>query len=363
MTYSVSSKNKRRKTTVVSVGDVKIGGTNPIVVQAMAKTGVKDIRALIREIKDLVKAGARIVRLAIPDEKSARAIKEIKRKATVPLIADIHFNAKLAERAIENGIDGIRLNPGNMRKHQDWERLAEICRERNIPIRVGVNSGSVSKEYLKKYPLPQAMVENALHYIKVLEKKSFTQIKISLKASSIADTVEAYRLMAKATSYPFHLGITASGPYFPGTIKSSIGLGILLYEGLGDTIRVSLTTPSVLEVDTAYEVLSYLGLNNNRPEIISCPTCGRCEINLIRVVAEVEKRIKKMGTVPLGTVPNFFKIAIMGCPVNGPGEAKEADIGLACGKKKAVLFKHGKVIKTVSHDKMVDALFKGIQCF
>jgi len=354
MTYSASSKSKRRKTTVVSVGDVKIGGTNPIVVQAMAKTGVKDIRALIREIKGLVKAGARIVRLAIPDEKSAGAIKEIKRKIAVPLIADIHFNAKLAERAIENGIDGIRLNPGNMRKHQDWERLAEICRERNIPIRVGVNSGSVSKEYLKKYPLPQAMVENALHYIKVLEKKSFTQIKISLKASSIADTVEAYRLMAKATSYPFHLGITASGPYFPGTIKSSIGLGILLYEGLGDTIRVSLTTPSVLEVGTAYEVLSYLGLNNHHgPEIISCPTCGRCEINLIRVVAEVEKRI--------ASIREPLKIAIMGCPVNGPGEAKEADIGLACGKKKAVLFKHGRVIKTVSHDKMVDALFKLIR--
>ena len=349
----------RRKTTVVSVGDVKIGGANPIVVQAMAKSPIKGtVRGLspvVKEIKGLVKAGARIVRLAIPDEKSAGAIKEIKRKTTVPLIADIHFNAKLAERAIENGIDSIRLNPGNMRKHQDWERLAEICRERNIPIRVGVNSGSVSKEYLKKYPLPQAMVENALHYIKILEKKSFTQIKISLKASSIADTVEAYRLMAKATSYPFHLGITASGPYFPGTIKSSIGLGILLYEGLGDTIRVSLTTPSVLEVDTAYEVLSYLGLNNNRPEIISCPTCGRCEINLIRVVAEVEKRI--------ASIKQPIKIAIMGCPVNGPGEAKEADIGLACGKKKAVLFKHGKIIKTVRLDKMVDALFKEIQCF
>jgi len=349
MIYSASSKNKRRKTTVISVGDVKIGGRNPIVVQAMAKTRTKDIRTVIKEIDSLAKAGARIVRLAIPDEKTAKAIKQIKKQAKVPLIADIHFNAKLAERAIENGIDGIRLNPGNIRKGRDWERLAEICRERNIPIRVGVNSGSVSKEYLKKYPLPQAMVENALHYINILEKKLFMQIKISLKASTIAETVEAYRLMAKATSYPFHLGITAAGPYFPGTIKSSIGLGILLSEGLGDTIRVSLTAKALKEVETAYEILSSLGLDNHRPEVISCPTCGRCEIDLEKVVRDVEKRLK--------SIKQPLKIAIMGCPVNGPGEAKEADIGLACGKGKAVLFKHGRVIKTVNQDKMVKELF------
>ena len=359
----------RRKTRVISVGGVKIGGKNPIVVQAMAKTPVKDIRGLIREIRDLKKAGAQIVRVAVPDCESAGAIKEIKKMESrdainciPPIIADVHFNAKLAERAIENGVDGIRLNPGNIRKDKDWERLGDICRERNIPVRVGVNSGSVSKEYLKKYSLPRAMVENALHYIKILEKKHLTQIKISLKASTIPETVEAYRIMAKRTSYPFHLGITAAGPYFSGKIKSGIGLGILLYEGLGDTIRVSLTAPAVLEVSAAYEILSYLGISQRRgPEIISCPACGRCEVNLIKVVGEVERKMA------YGKIKQPIKIAIMGCAVNGPGEAREADIGLACGKKKAVLFKHGKVVKTVRHENMVSVLIeelrKGQNCF
>jgi (E)-4-hydroxy-3-methylbut-2-enyl-diphosphate synthase len=327
----------RRKASVISVGGVKIGGANPVVVQAMAKSGIKNIRA-------------KIVRVAVPDEESAKALKELKKIAALPIIADIHFNAKLAESAIKNGVDGIRLNPGNIRKDKDWERLGEICRDRNVPIRVGVNSGSVSGEYLKKYPLPQAMVENALHFINLLEKKSFTRIKISLKASSILDTIAAYRLMAESTSYPFHLGITAAGPFFSGIIKSSAGIGILLSEGIGDTIRVSLTDKSLKEVETAYEILAALGLDSRKPEIISCPTCGRCEIDLKRIVGEVEKRLK--------SVSQPVKIAIMGCPVNGPGEAREADIGLACGKSKAVLFKRGRVIKTVAHDKMVAALFE-----
>ena len=342
----------RRKTKVISVGGVKIGGDNPMVVQAMAKTEATNIRGIIREINSLEKAGAKIVRLAIPDEESARALREIKKEVAVPLIADIHFQARLGEMAIENGADGIRLNPGNIRRESDWERLARICRERDIPIRVGVNSGSIAREY-RRYPLPQAMVENALHYIKILEKNSFNLIKISLKASSIRETIEAYGLMARHSPYPFHLGITASGPFHPGMIKSSIGLGILLSQGLGDTLRVSLTAPALKEVQIAYEILSFLGLSSQGPELISCPTCGRCQVDLKKIVREAEKKLKHIKS-PL-------KIAIMGCPVNGPGEAREADIGLACGKGKAILFKHGRAIRTVSQDKMVSTLFKEIE--
>lgn len=342
----------RRKTSVVSVGGVKIGGGNPVVVQGMAKSGIKDFYKLIKEINNLADAGAKIVRIAVPDVETARSIKEIKRESVIPMIADIHFNARLGELSIENGIDGIRLNPGNITKEGDWERLADICKERGIPIRVGVNSGSVCREYLERFSLPEAMVENALYFIRILEKRSFHQIKISLKASSIRDTLSAYRLMAKLVSYPFHLGITASGPVFSGTIRSSIGLGILLYEGIGDTIRVSLTTSSIREIEVAYEILSSLGINNQNPEIISCPACSRCEIDLEKIVNEVDKKLK--------SIRGPMKIAVMGCPVNGPGEAKEADIGLACGKSKAVLFKHGKVVKSVTHDKMIEALFEEI---
>lgn len=342
----------RRKTIVISVGNVKIGGKNPIVVQAMAKSNIKDVRHAVKEIKSLKDAGARIVRIAVPDEESAKAIKEIKKNVSPPLIADIHFRAQIAETAIESGIDAIRLNPGNIRKKNDWERIAHICRDRSIPIRVGVNSGSVSKDYLKKYPLAQAMVENALRYINILEKNSFGLIKISLKASSILDTIDAYRMMAKVSQYPFHLGVTAAGPLFPGLIKSSIGIGILLSEGIGDTIRVSMTSASIKEVEAGYGILSSLGLDSHRPEIISCPACGRCEINLEKVVNEVEKKVC--------LIRKPLKIAIMGCPVNGPGEAKEADIGLACGRGKAVLFKHGRAIKTISSDEMLQALISEI---
>lgn len=343
----------RRKTCVISVGKVKIGGHNPIVVQAMAKTKPNRLCQLIKEINALNEAGAKIVRLAIPDEASARAIREIKKEVKVPLIADIHFQAHLAELSAANGVDGLRLNPGNIRRESDWERLAPLCRDRDIPIRVGVNSGSVAREYRKKYPVARAMVENALHYIRVLEKKSFYKIKISLKSSSLWETVEAYRLMAGKTSYPFHLGITASGPLEPGLIKSSMGIGILLAEGLGDTIRVSLTAAAVKEVEAAYEILSFLGLNSRGPELISCPTCGRCQVNLRKIVKTVEKKLKLINKP--------VKIAIMGCPVNGPGEARGADIGLACGKGKAVLFKHGRVIRSVSQDRMVSTLFKEIE--
>lgn len=345
----------RRKTKQVRVGDVIIGGGAPIVVQSMTKTDTRDTRATLLQIKRLEKAGCEIARLAIPDEQAAEAFGEMKKKAHIPLIADIHFDHRLALSCLEKGADGLRINPGNIGSKTKVREVVKSAKDRAVPIRIGVNSGSLEKEMLRKYgsATAEAMVESALQHVRILEDMDFTKIKISLKASDVIRTLCAYRILAEHVDYPFHAGITEAGSLIRGTVKSAVGLGLILREGLADTIRVSLTAPPQEEVRAGYLILSSLGLRSHGPNVITCPVCGRCEVDLFRIASRIEKQLASIETA--------LDVAVMGCAVNGPGEAKEADIGLACGRGVGVIFKKGKLLRRVEEARIVPEFVKEVR--
>ena len=343
----------RKKTRPVSVGPVTIGGDAPVVVQSMTCTDTRDVEATVAQIGRLTDAGCEVVRVAVPDEEAARAVASIKKRISIPLIADIHFNHRLALGAIRNGADCIRINPGNMEKDKVG-RIIDEAKARGISIRIGINSGSLEKDILTRHgsPTAAALVESALQNIRFFEEMDFHAIKLSVKASDVTAMIEANRALSQATDYPLHLGVTEAGSLVNSAIKSSIGMGILLNEGIGDTIRVSISGDPVTEVGVAYGILRALGIRKVGPDIVSCPTCGRCEIDLFRLVDEVEKRVAGMK--------EYFKIALMGCVVNGPGEAVEADIGIAGGRHMGLLFKKGQVVRKVREEELVDALMDEI---
>lgn len=348
---------KRRLSREVRVGDIKIGGENKITVQSMTTTDTRDINKTIEQIKELEYAGCDIVRVAVVDEVAAKAIKKIKKNISIPIIADIHFDHRLALLAIESGVDGVRINPGNIGSIEKVREVVKKCKERNIKIRIGVNGGSLEKHLLEKYgeATPEALVESALSHIKILEDLEFYNIVISLKSSDIHKTLRAYELISEKVDYPLHIGITESGSVKKGTIKSSIGVGALLLKGIGDTLRISLTGNPVEEVYVGKEILRSLGLLNDNIKVISCPTCGRCNIDLIDIVNKVEEQIEN--------VKKDITVAIMGCAVNGPGEAKEADIGIAGGKGEGLLFKKGQTIRKIKNDDLVEELINEIEKF
>jgi (E)-4-hydroxy-3-methylbut-2-enyl-diphosphate synthase len=345
----------RKKTRQIFVGAVPIGGGSPISVQSMSKTDTRDIKSTVKQIRSLAKAGCEIIRIAVPDIEAAHALGRIKESVPIPVIADIHFDWRLALEAIRQGIDGLRINPGNIGARWKVAEVVAAARDRKIPIRIGVNAGSLSKKILGKYghPSPEALVESAAEHIEILERLKFVNIKVSLKASNVPTTVDAYRIFSRRFRYPLHIGISEAGPSFTGIIKSSVGLGILLSEGIGDTVRVSLSADPLEEVRVAYEILKSLGLRKKGADIISCPTCGRCQIDIRGLAAKVESRLKN--------VDKPITVAVMGCIVNGPGEAREADIGIAGGKGMGLLFKKGKIVRRLAEKELLDALMKEIE--
>ena len=327
-----------------------------MVVQSMTNTETSDVSSTVEQIKSLECAGCEIIRVAVPDEEAAHALGKIKKSINIPLTADIHFHHKLALIALDQGVDGLRLNPGNIGSQERVREVARKAEDRRVPIRIGVNSGSLEKDLLEQYgsPTPEALVESALRHVRMLEDLNFGDIKISVKASGVEHTIEAYRLLSEKVDYPLHLGVTEAGTTLCGTIKSALGIGTLLREGIGDTIRVSLTADPIVEVKAAYEILASLGLRK-RPyvEIISCPTCGRTQIDLEGLVGRLEKR--------LAGIRYPLKVAVMGCVVNGPGEAKEADVGIAGGDGKGVIIREGQIIRTCKEDQLEDELVKEIE--
>lgn len=345
----------RRKTRKIFVGRVPIGAGSPISVQSMTKTDTRDVKSTVKQIRLLEKAGCEIIRIAVPDSDAAKVLGRISKSVSIPIIADIHFDWRLALESVKQGVDGLRINPGNIGAKWKVKEVVSACGSKNIPIRIGVNAGSLTKKLLSKYghPTPDALVEGAAEHVEILESLNFRNIKVSLKASNVSTTVEAYRLFSKKFRYPLHIGISEAGPSFTGIIKSSVGLGILLSEGIGDTIRVSLSADPVEEVRVAYEILKSLGLRIKGINIISCPTCGRCEIDIRGLAAKVETRLKDYDK-PL-------TVAVMGCVVNGPGEAREADIGIAGGKGTGLLFKKGKIIKRVKEKELLNVLMEEIK--
>ena len=345
-----------RKSIQIKLGDVKIGKGAPISIQSMTNTDTKDIKKTINQIKSLEKAGCEIIRVAVKDTDSAKAISKIKKAISIPLEADIHFDYRLALLAVENNVDGIRLNPGNIYKPTQVKEVIEICKKRKVPIRIGVNSGSLKDHKAKSQS--DSMVKSVLNYLKLFKKEKFNDIMISLKASDVSTTIDAYRKMAKYCNYPFHLGVTATGSGIDAIVKSSIGIGTLLAEGIGDTIRVSLTADPREEVLLAREILQALGIRRFHHEVISCPTCGRCQVNLENIVKQVKNKLYAKR-YPL-SAKQWLTIAIMGCEVNGPGEAKDADIGIAFGKKSGILFKKAKVIKKIKSEDTIKQLLKNI---
>ncbi|WP_423364657.1 flavodoxin-dependent (E)-4-hydroxy-3-methylbut-2-enyl-diphosphate synthase [Mycoplasma sp. P36-A1] len=347
----------RENTRPVMVKDIQIGGNNKIVIQSMTNTKTKDVVATIKQINCLKEAGCEIVRLAVLDEEDAYAIKKIKSRTDMPLVADIHFNYKLALICIENGIDKIRINPGNIGSHEKIKLVVEACKANNIPIRIGVNAGSLEKEILDiyQYPCAEAMVASAQKHVKILEDLDFYDIVISLKASNALLSIEAYELAAKSFNYPLHLGITEAGTKFAGTIKSVAGLAPLIYQGIGSTIRVSLSSNPVDEIPVAKELLKSFNLANNLPTLVSCPTCGRLQYKMFEIVDEIEQYL-------LNKKSNIH-VAVMGCGVNGPGEAKGADIGIAGGKDSCVLFKKGEIIKSIQQEDIIETLKNEIDEF
>lgn len=351
----VNDLSHRRKSRQIFVGNIPIGGNAPIAVQSMTNTDTRDIPSTINQIRYLQEAGCEIVRVAVPDETSAVALEKIRKAVRLPLIADIHFDYRLAISAIRAGVDGLRINPGNIGSRENIEKVINEARSYNVSIRIGVNSGSLSREIIRRYkrPRPEVMVASALEHIKVFEDLGFYDIKISLKSSNVLDTISAYELLSRKVDYPFHLGVTEAGTLISGTVKNAIGIGVLLIRGIGDTIRVSLSRDPVDEVKVAYEILRALDLRHRGPEIISCPTCGRCEIDLFSIIEKVEKSVQGIKAAP--------KIAIMGCVVNGPGEAKEADIGVAGGRGQGVFFKKGKIIKKLPERELADVLIKELK--
>ncbi|MCK5077174.1 MAG: flavodoxin-dependent (E)-4-hydroxy-3-methylbut-2-enyl-diphosphate synthase [Calditrichia bacterium] len=347
----------RKKTKTVNVGGIKIGGSEIVSVQSMTKTKTQDIDATVAQIRQLKAAGCDIVRSAVPDEEAALALKDIIPQINIPLVADIHFNYRLALIALEAGVNKIRINPGNIGKRERVEKVLKACKERNVPIRIGVNSGSIEKNILKKYGHPSAegMVESALYHVAICEEFGFNDIVISLKATDVQMMIEAYRLISSKIDYPLHLGVTEAGPGNIGMIKSAVGIGTLLAEGIGDTIRVSLTSDPADEIKAGLEILKSLNMREAGIKLVSCPTCGRIQTNMIPIVNEVQERIQ-------GINKNLV-VAIMGCAVNGPGEAREADLGIACGKDEGLFFKKGESIGKVSSDKIVDRIMEEIEKF
>ena len=341
---------ERINTRPIKVGNVQIGGQNKVVIQSMTNTKTKDIKETVNQILELEKAGCEIIRVACLDLEDAKAIEKIKKQIHIPIVADIHFDYKIALEAIKSEVDKIRINPGNIGKKENVKKVVEACRKKNIPIRIGVNGGSLEKDLLEKYgkPTAEAMVESAKRHVKILEELEFFDIAISLKASNLDLCIKAYECASKEFNYPLHLGITEAGTEFSGTIKSSIGLGILLKEGIGDTIRVSLSDNPVKEIKVAKEILKNCNLYNNSPTLIACPTCGRTKINLIPIAKKVEEFLQNINS--------NITVAVMGCAVNGPGEAREADIGIAGGIGEGLLFKKGEIIKKVKEEDLVKTL-------
>ncbi len=344
----------RRKTKKITYGNVDIGGDSQITVQSMTNTDTRDVEATVAQIKDLEAVGCDLVRVAVLDEDAALSIAKIKKQINIPIIADIHFDYKLALLSIKSGVDGLRINPGNIGDRDKVELVVKACKEKNIPIRIGVNSGSISNATLKKFDgvNVDSMVHSAMEHIKILEDLDYYNIKVSLKATDIKLTIDSYEKISEMIDYPLHIGITEAGTIWSGTIKSSVGIGTLLSMGLGDTLRVSLTGDPIEEVKVGKQILRSLGLLKDKVEIISCPTCGRTQIDLIGLANEVEKRLEH--------VSKPIKVAIMGCPVNGPGEAKEADIGVAGGKDYGLIFRKGVVIKRVKEEDIIDELISEI---
>jgi len=338
----------RRKTRQIMVGEVPVGGDAPITVQSMTNTDTRDVEKTVDQIRRLEAAGCELIRVAVVDMEAAAAIRPIRDQIHIPLIADIHFDHRLAVASMEFGAQAIRINPGNIGGEKKLAKVVAAAKDHVVPIRVGVNSGSLEKDLLKKYghPTPAALAESALRNVHLLEKQGFEDIKISIKSSDPLITVRAYQELSQKCDYPFHLGVTEAGGLIAGTVKSSVALGILLYEGIGDTFRISLTRDPVEEVRVGYEILRALNIRQRGPELISCPTCGRCQVNLFNLADEVEHHIQNIAT-PL-------KIAVMGCVVNGPGEAKEADIGVAGGKGVGIIFKKGKLYKKVAENKLLE---------
>jgi (E)-4-hydroxy-3-methylbut-2-enyl-diphosphate synthase len=346
---------KRRESRQIDIGGVKIGAGAPVVVQSMTNTATHDVAATVEQVDRLTNAGCELVRLAVPDMKAASALREIKSQVSIPIIADIHFDYRLALAAIENGADGLRVNPGNIKGRKEVQEIVAAAREQAIPIRIGVNSGSLNRAILRKYgqATSEALVESAMGHVRILEELDFHLIKISLKSPDVLQMISAYRLLSDKVDYPLHLGVTEAGGLVSGTVKNSLGIGILLSEGIGDTIRVSLTRDPVDEVKVAYEILKALGLRQRGAEIISCPTCGRCEIDLLSLAERVENALNGI-TTPI-------KVAIMGCAVNGPGEAREADIGIAGGHGQGTLFKKGRLIRKVPESDLARTLIEEVK--
>ncbi len=340
---------KRRKTRTVKIRNVLLGHQYPVVIQSMLKVKTSDVKKALRQIAELKDAGCQVVRLAIKDSADARALKEVRRGTSMPLVADIHFDYRLALAAVDNGADKIRLNPGNIYKKEQIREVIAALKSAGRPLRIGLNSGSVKGTNSR---MDEKLVKSAMEYLRIIEGFGFYDTVISLKASTVLDTVSAYRKMAKLCDYPLHLGVTATGSPFSGAIKSSIALSALLLDGIGDTIRVSLTDKPAQEVYVAKIILESLGLRSFGPEIISCPTCGRCEVNLVKAVRDLEGRISQ------SPMQKKIKVAVMGCMVNGPGEAKEADVGIAFGRKEGMLFKKGKPVKKVSYSQCNDMIMK-----
>ena len=346
---------KRRKTREINIGGVKIGGDNPIAIQSMCNTDTRDVKATVDQIKRLEKAGCEIIRVAVPDMEAAECIRDIKKSIDIPLVADIHFDYRLALRCMENGIDKIRINPGNIGSADRVKQVAEMAKRNGIPIRIGVNSGSLEKNLVEKYGgvTPQGLVESALGHIKLLEENDFYDIAVSIKASNVPFSVEVYELLSDTVDYPLHVGITEAGTVWGGTVKSAVGIGAILSRGIGDTIRVSLTGDPVEEIYAAKEILKSLELRKFGVEFISCPTCGRTSIDLIKIANEVEERVRN--------IDKNIKVAVMGCAVNGPGEAREADIGIAGGHGEGLIFKKGQILRKVPEDRLVEELLKEIE--
>lgn len=341
----------------MNIGGVPVGSGHPVVVQSMLNTDSRDPDTCLAQLDSLAAAGCEVARLAVPDEAAAKALPDIIRRSPLPLVADIHFSSRLALMAVDAGIHALRINPGNIGGEKRVDAVVGAAKQAGIPIRIGVNSGSVEKKLLRKFggPTPEAMVESAMGHVKMLEERDFRDIKISLKSSSVPATVAAYRIAAERCDYPLHVGVTEAGTALRGAVKSSVGIGLLLAEGIGDTIRVSLTGDPVVEMGVAWEMLRSLGLRERGPEIVSCPTCGRTEIDLIGLAEAVEEHLRP--------VSGQFTVAVMGCPVNGPGEAREADIGIAGGKDFGVIFKKGEIVRRVKGQDLIGAFLEELDTF
>ncbi|MBB6715093.1 flavodoxin-dependent (E)-4-hydroxy-3-methylbut-2-enyl-diphosphate synthase [Clostridium gasigenes] len=346
---------ERKQTRKVKVGNKFLGGDSPVSIQSMTNTDTRDPKKTLDQINELYNAGCEIIRCAVPDMEAAEALKEICEKSPIPVVADIHFDYRLALESIKNGVSAIRINPGNIGSVERVKLVVEAAKEKGLPIRIGVNSGSLERDILARdgKPTAKGLVESALRHVKILEELEFFDIVISIKSSNVKTMIDAYRLMSESCDYPLHLGVTESGTTFRGTIKSSIGIGTLLAEGIGDTIRVSLTSDPIEEIKVAKEMLIALELRESGMQFISCPTCGRTQINLIKIAEEVERRLENCN--------KNIKVAVMGCIVNGPGEAREADIGIAGGNGEGIIFKKGKLIRKVKEENLVEALLEEIE--